>query len=223
MDEVDGMSTGDRGGIQELIRIIKTTQTPIICICNDRESPKVRSLASSCYDLTFSKPPKFSFDNYLTSSSAVINRLRYICNQEALPLTHSQLAQLVEATDGDIRQCLNKLQIVASSSDGTIEELLPSFSMDMFLSQTGFEAAKQLLVGTTKYSFGERYSMFFNDYDLTPLVVEQNYLDSIHSKHYSEEEVVEVMADAADSLCDVEQFQSIMRRDNISERRCDYS
>ena len=39
MDEVDGMSNGDRGGIQELIRVIKTTKTPIICICNDRDSP----------------------------------------------------------------------------------------------------------------------------------------------------------------------------------------
>ena len=37
MDEVDGMSgSGDRGGISELIRQIKTTKQPIICICNDR-------------------------------------------------------------------------------------------------------------------------------------------------------------------------------------------
>ena len=56
MDEVDGMRNGDRGGIQELIRVIKTTKTPIICICNDRDSPKVRSLASNCYDLQFNKP-----------------------------------------------------------------------------------------------------------------------------------------------------------------------
>lgn len=36
MDEVDGMGGGDRGGIPELIKIIKTTKNPIICICNDR-------------------------------------------------------------------------------------------------------------------------------------------------------------------------------------------
>ena len=69
MDEVDGMSTGDRGGIQELIRIIKTTQTPIICICNDRESPKVRSLANSCYDLTFSKPTQYDWMDSVTCRS----------------------------------------------------------------------------------------------------------------------------------------------------------
>ena len=36
MDEVDGVGAGDRGGIAALIKIIKVTKTPIICICNDR-------------------------------------------------------------------------------------------------------------------------------------------------------------------------------------------
>lgn len=36
MDEVDGCSAGDRGGIAQLISIIKESKTPIICICNDR-------------------------------------------------------------------------------------------------------------------------------------------------------------------------------------------
>lgn len=51
MDEVDGMSAGDRGGIAELIKLLKTTHVPIICICNDRSSPKIRSLANHCLDL----------------------------------------------------------------------------------------------------------------------------------------------------------------------------
>lgn len=56
MDEVDGVSgNSDRGGIAELIKIIKTTRVPIICICNDRQSTKVRSLANHCYDLKFIK------------------------------------------------------------------------------------------------------------------------------------------------------------------------
>ena len=36
MDEVDGVGAGDRGGIAALIKVIKTSKTPIICICNDR-------------------------------------------------------------------------------------------------------------------------------------------------------------------------------------------
>lgn len=33
-------------------------QVPIICICNDRGSTKVRSLANHCYDLRFHRPNK---------------------------------------------------------------------------------------------------------------------------------------------------------------------
>lgn len=45
MDEVDGMAGNeDRGGIAELIQLIKATHIPIICICNDRNHPKIRYL-----------------------------------------------------------------------------------------------------------------------------------------------------------------------------------
>lgn len=57
MDEVDGMAGNeDRGGVQELIQLIKTTHIPIICMCNDRNLQKMRSLVSYCFDLPFAKP-----------------------------------------------------------------------------------------------------------------------------------------------------------------------
>jgi replication factor C subunit 1 len=43
-DEVDGMGAGDRGGMAELIQMIKHSRVPIICICNDRQSQKMKSL-----------------------------------------------------------------------------------------------------------------------------------------------------------------------------------
>ena len=58
MDEVDGMAGNeDRGGVAELIQLIKTTKVPIICICNDRSHPKMRSLVNYCFDLRFFRPP----------------------------------------------------------------------------------------------------------------------------------------------------------------------
>lgn len=77
MDEVDGMAGNeDRGGLQELINLIKSTDVPIICICNDRNNPKMRTLANYIYDLRFSKPrleqirvkQKFVMCGYLTRS-----------------------------------------------------------------------------------------------------------------------------------------------------------
>jgi len=58
MDEVDGMSSGDRGGITAIVEMIKNTKIPIICICNDRQAQKIRSLARLCLDVKFHKPDK---------------------------------------------------------------------------------------------------------------------------------------------------------------------
>lgn len=58
MDEVDGMSAGDRGGVADLIANIKISKIPIICICNDRYSQKLKSLVNYCLMLNFRKPTK---------------------------------------------------------------------------------------------------------------------------------------------------------------------
>lgn len=44
------------GGLQELIGLIKSASVPIICMCNDRNSQKMRSLVNYCYDLRFNRP-----------------------------------------------------------------------------------------------------------------------------------------------------------------------
>jgi replication factor C subunit 1 len=58
MDEVDGMSAGDRGGVADLIASIKVSKIPIICICNDRYSQKLKTLVNYCLMLNFRKPTK---------------------------------------------------------------------------------------------------------------------------------------------------------------------
>ncbi|GJN25335.1 hypothetical protein PR202_gb13151 [Eleusine coracana subsp. coracana] len=58
MDEVDGMSAGDRGGVADLIASINISKIPIICICNDRYSQKLKSLVNYCLLLNFRKPTK---------------------------------------------------------------------------------------------------------------------------------------------------------------------
>jgi replication factor C subunit 1 len=73
MDEVDGMSAGDRGGVGALNAMIKKTkvrqlkeicdfgdrlnvfQVPIICIANDRQAQKLKPLMATTFSLTFNK------------------------------------------------------------------------------------------------------------------------------------------------------------------------
>lgn len=107
MDEVDGMSAGDRGGSAELIQIIKASKVPIICICNDRSSPKVRSLAGHCLDLKFRRP----------TAQQVEVRLMQIARNEKLHLEPNSVAQLVASTSGDIRQIINLLSTYRLGAD----------------------------------------------------------------------------------------------------------
>jgi len=51
LDEIDGMTASDRGGIGAAIQFIKRTRVPIICICNDRYHKKLRPLLKYCYEV----------------------------------------------------------------------------------------------------------------------------------------------------------------------------
>ncbi len=53
MDEVDGMSGGDRGGVTELINTIKRSKVPIIAICNDKYNQKLKSLKNHVMELDY--------------------------------------------------------------------------------------------------------------------------------------------------------------------------
>ena len=215
MDEVDGMSSGDRGGIQELIKVIKTTKTPIICICNDRDNPKVRTLASNCYDLQFTKPSLFVCVSGLRDRNDMLNRVQFICQNEGLTIPPSVLKELVESTGSDFRQVLNQLQIVAScqQTKSDYSSILKSFSNDELLSVTAFDATK-LLLAPQNNSLQLRYDAFFADYEMTPLFIQQNYLDSIKSNG-NPTTALEQMAEAADAMCDMERIHETMVKNNV--------
>jgi replication factor C subunit 1 len=57
MDEVDGMSAGDRGGAVELAGLIRKSKIPVICICNDSRSQKVAPLLRVCFEAKFKRTP----------------------------------------------------------------------------------------------------------------------------------------------------------------------
>ena len=93
------MSSGDRGGITAIIDMIKKTKVPIICICNDRQSQKIRSLAGHCYDIKFHKPDK----------KMIIKRLAYIIQKEGGKYTDKGLERLIDTMQNDMRQTLTYL------------------------------------------------------------------------------------------------------------------
>ena len=173
MDEVDGMSSGDRGGNAELIKLIKTSLVPIICICNDRSDAKVRSLALQCYDIKFQSPPK----------DMIAKRLCAIAQREGLNVELAAAEGLAESCGGDIRQMLNTLQMWALRSKRMSNTDLKSRSSELekdeMLRLDAFSAAPRMFKEAKKLSVGDRLELFMVDYDLIPLLVQQAFPMSI--------------------------------------------
>jgi hypothetical protein len=101
MDEVDGMSGGDRGGVMELISCIKASKIPIICICNDRYNQKLKSLQNYTLDMSFSRPTK----------PQILNRMLKIAADEGIAMEAAAMECLIETTNNDIRLIINQLQM----------------------------------------------------------------------------------------------------------------
>lgn len=179
MDEIDGMAGNeDRGGVAALIQIIKETKTPIICICNDRQSQKLKSLANYCYDIRFAKPEK----------RQITKRLMEVCAMEGLKVEENAIENLCESVGNDIRQCLNFLQFWSRKSKELkffdMKNNYDKFNKDSSVMINHFDGVNKLLTKAafSKMNFREKLNMFFLDYDLVPMLVQENYLSCFKEK-----------------------------------------
>jgi chromosome transmission fidelity protein 18 len=128
LDEVDGATggRGEEGGgfIKALIKLVekgagsngkkkgskkgRPLLRPIICICNDPYSPNLRALRPYSKLIRVSRP----------STPLLIKRLRQICDIEGIPADSKGLNTLIDSCQGDIRSCLNTLQLIQSDEGG---------------------------------------------------------------------------------------------------------
>ena len=110
MDEVDGMAGNeDRGGVAELINLIKASKVPVIAMCNDRNHQKIRSLSNYCFDLRFSRPRVEQIKAAMMS----------VCFKEKIPIKPDALSELISGCGQDVRQVLHHLSMIkASGVDG---------------------------------------------------------------------------------------------------------
>lgn len=161
MDEVDGM-TSDRGGIPELVNIVKKTKIPIICICNDRMHPKMRTLANHCMDLHFRKP----------DGRSIFPRIKFILEQERRQLQDGVINQIISVSNGDIRYVLNKLQSLVCKTTLSFE-----FINNILVKKDGEKGAFQLAAEMFQTKpINDKMELYFQDSSLVPLFVQENYL-----------------------------------------------
>lgn len=113
MDEVDGMSSGDKGGMNELINFINPNKglrkknkkpinyiNPIICISNEDFDKKINDLKKECEVIKFVKPKK----------SELYNLILDICEKENKVISDDIIFKIVEYSQYDIRKLLGLLE-----------------------------------------------------------------------------------------------------------------
>ncbi|XP_015201424.2 replication factor C subunit 1 [Lepisosteus oculatus] len=199
MDEVDGMAGNeDRGGMQELIGLIKQTKIPIICMCNDRNHQKIRSLANYCFDLRFQRPRVEQIKGAMMS----------VAFKEGLKVPPPAMNEIILGANQDIRQVLHNLsmwsardkvmtydQAKADANSAKKDIKMGPFDVCRKVFTAGEETAHMSLIDKTE--------LFFHDYSLAPLFVQENY---IHVKPAAAGNNVKnhltLLSKTADSICD---------------------
>ena len=102
LDEIDGLSSGDKGGLSEINSIIgdsKDNQTPFICISNTI-CKKMDSLKRKSVYLKIGKPSDFTLKK-------LINR---VVKTESIMIDDSVIKKIVAKSQGDIRRCITILE-----------------------------------------------------------------------------------------------------------------
>ncbi|KAG1807653.1 replication factor RFC1 C terminal domain-containing protein [Suillus subaureus] len=213
MDEVDGMSAGDRGGVGALNALIKKTKIPIICIANDRGAQKLKPLVANTFSLPFKRP----------EAQAVRSRIMTIAYKENMKLPANVVDQLVAGSQSDIRQVLNMLstwRLSGSSMDFDEAKNLTKIN-EKYTILTPFDVTNKIL---SPYAFGpnvretlgDKMELYFHDHSFVPLFIQENYLKTQPVKVRNLEgppkmlKQLELMDQAASSISDADLVDALI-------------
>ncbi|CAK8697042.1 unnamed protein product [Clavelina lepadiformis] len=208
MDEVDGMAGNeDRGGMQELIQIIKSTKIPIICMCNDRSSQKIRSLANHCFDLRFQRP----------RAEQITGALMSICYKEGVKVQAPAVQAIIRGCNQDVRQVLHNLNMIqASKSSLSYDDAKAHADKAQKDQNLGiFDIAKKLLTSESgSLSLLDKSNLFFMDYSMVPKFIQENYP---HVTPYAAKgnlhKHLQLLSKTADSIAFGDLIETSMRHD----------
>jgi replication factor C large subunit len=107
VDEVDGISTKDRGGLSELLSLISSTNFPVIITANDIWQQKFSELRRKT-ELVQMKDIDYKDINSL---------LQKICEKENVVVSQDVLTSISIKSRGDVRAAINDLQILSKSDE----------------------------------------------------------------------------------------------------------
>ncbi|KAG0213881.1 hypothetical protein BGX28_003305 [Mortierella sp. GBA30] len=138
-------------------------------------------------------------------------RLMSILHREGRTIPANVLDKLVSGSQSDIRQVLNMLSTwsLTKKTMDYDEGTALSKASEKYVALNPFQIAEQLLVEThyRSLSFADKFDAYFNDYQLAPLMIQENYVRMNPTEARGDNqgiEAMDLMSKAADSLSDAD-------------------
>ncbi|KAL9051551.1 MAG: hypothetical protein Q9162_005943 [Coniocarpon cinnabarinum] len=228
MDEVDGMSAGDRGGVGALASVCKKSQIPMILICNERRQPKMKPFDHVTYDLPFRRP----------TADQIRARIMTIAYREKMKFPGQVVDALVAGSRADIRQVVNMVSQAKLDAEaeaeltgepiGQVLDYEKSKSMSRAWEKNAALKPWDILakimgpemwVPSNKLSLNQKAELYFADHDIAPLMLQENYLGSqnplraqdARSPQESTYKKMTLMSQAADSFSEGDLCERMIR------------
>lgn len=207
MDEVDGMSAGDRGGVGALAAVCKKSQIPMILICNDRKLPKMKPFDFVTFDLGFRRP----------TTDMIRSRIMTITFREGLKMPTNVINALIEGTGADIRQVVNMISTAKLDKENMSFEESKDMSKawEKHIILKPWDMVGKILGGglfnpAAKSTLNDKSELYFNDHEFAPLMLQENYLGTNpqRSNEYNGDPrrkklaTLDLVSKAADSISD---------------------
>lgn len=147
-------SGNDYGFIASLVECIKETRIPIICICDNRYDQSIKPILNYCFDVKMTKP----------SFKEVYVLLYNVVVSEKIKIKESEIKELYDQSNGDIRFILNTLQLGIRHSKKNVQ------------STNIFETTGKIL--SMDETLDSKYETYWLSNDLHPLMIQENYINN---------------------------------------------
>ena len=197
MDEIDGMNSGDKGGINALIKLIRPKKTkkqkleeitnnPIICIGNHHTDKKIKEMLKVCNSYILNVP---TIDQITVLVKSIFSK--------NINNSNNNIEKITNYVHGDLRR-LKQLYEIYNKSEDLFLKVLYSCHPDKYMN----EDTKDILIKLFKnnYNINEHLSII-NETDRTiiGLLWHENIID-IFSK-YDNKVIVPFYREILDNIC----------------------
>ena len=195
MDEIDGMNSGDKGGINSLIKLIRPkktkkqkkeqiTMTPIICIGNYHIDKKIREMMKICTSIELKKP----------TNEQVKNLIELLMPK----IENGVLTNIVEFIQGDLRKLKSTYEIYNTHQSILKNQLIQNLFQKKNYNEDTKEITKKLLNNIYKI---DDHSLLMNETDRTSvaLLFHENIIDLFQGKNNNE--IINFYIGVLDNIC----------------------